>query len=148
MLFLTYAEIHNRKDMQRNFHFLHHTAVFSGILSDSDAPYFLLVSVNGKRFVKMSIYPLREDVVIKLIIEGEAITEAVLETISKFGTQMDIVHSSGLTFTNNHMIYEMYVAKTKTTQQFEEIRQDMMALPTVDNVSLEEITPTHPSKAD
>jgi len=44
-----------------------------------------------------------------------------------------------------HLIYEMYLAKTVAFQKFEEVQREMMQLKTIDRVSLEEITPQHPS---
>ena len=79
--------------------------------------------MKGKRFVKMSIYPLQGDTVVKLIIEGKAITQAVVDSISRFSNQMDIIHTSGFTVTKDRMVYEMYVVKTKSSQQFEEIQE-------------------------
>ncbi len=142
---LTYAEIRDRKKLQKFIGCSHQAAVFSNIFKSSNAKFFLIIYVDGKQFVKMHIYPISENAVIKVIIEGDQISNDVLIALSNLASRMSVIHTSGFVFVQNHLIYEMYIAKTVAFQKFEEVQREMMQLKTIDRVSLEEITPNHPS---
>ncbi len=93
----------------------------------------------------MHIYPLTENAVIKVVIEGDQISEDVLLALTNLASRMNVIHTSGFVFVQKHLIYEMYLAKTVVFQKFEEVQREMMQLKAIDRVSLEEITPQHPS---
>ncbi len=93
----------------------------------------------------MHIYPLTENAVIKVVIEGDQISNDVLMALTNLAGRMNVIHTSGFVFVQNHVIYEMYLAKTVAFQKFEEVQREMMQLKAINRVSLEEITPKHPS---
>jgi len=141
---LTYAEIHDRTDLEKIARLLKHSIVLSDMLKFSEANYFLVVSTNGKQFTKMMIYPLTETAVIKLTIQGEKISDDVLVALSDLSNRMQVIHSSGFAFVKNQLNYEIYLAKTLSSQQFQVIQKEMMQLEGINCVSIEEITATHP----
>ncbi len=145
MPYLTCAEIRDRKRLQKLLGCSCHAAVFSNIFKSSNTKFFLIIYVDGKQFVKMHIYPIPENAVIKVVIEGDQISEDVLLALTKLASRMNVIHTSGFVFVQNHLIYEMYLAKTVAFQQFEEVQREMTQLKAIDRVSLEEITPKHPS---
>jgi ABC-type microcin C transport system duplicated ATPase subunit YejF len=116
------------------------------MLKTSDAKHFLVVSTSGKSFAKMMIYPLSDDAVIKLTIEGEKISDDVLAALSDLPSRLMVIHSSGFTFVKNRLKYEIYIAETLTLEQFQEIQAEMMQLEGIDRVVLEEITANQPAK--
>ena len=145
---LTNAEIHDRAQLEQLSRVLHHSAVFTDILNTSEAEHFLVISVNGKHFVKIMVYPLMEDAAIKITIEGEQISDDVLVALGNLAARVNIIHSSGFTFQQNRLVYEIYLAKTMAFQQFEDVQQEFMKLDAIDRVSLEEINPTNPSTSN
>jgi len=142
---LTYAEIYDRKKFRKFLGFSSLSTVFTNILKSSNANFFLIIYVDGKQFVKIHVYPVAENAVIKVIIEGDEIFNDVLIALSNLASRMSVIHTSGFVFLQNHMIYEMYLAKTDAFQKFEEVQQELMKLKAIDRVSLEEIDPKHPS---
>jgi hypothetical protein len=142
---LTYAEIHDRKKLQKLAAFSSNATVFSNIFKSSNANFFLIVYVDGKQFVKMHIYPITENAVIKVTIEGDQITNDVLIALSSLASRMNVIHTSGFVFVHEHLIFEMYLAKTVAFQKFEEVQREMKQLKTINRVSVEEINPKHPS---
>jgi len=142
---LTYAEIYDRKRMHKFVISSCNAAVFSNIFKSSNAKFFLIIYVDGKQFVKMHIYPLAENTVIKVIIEGNQISNDVLFALSNLASRMDIIHTSGFTIVDNHLIFEMYLAKTVAFQKFKEFQNELMKMKNINRVSLMEISPKHPS---
>jgi 2-C-methyl-D-erythritol 4-phosphate cytidylyltransferase len=142
---LTCAEIRDKKHLKKLLGCSCHATVFSNIFKSSNAKFFLIIYVDGKQFVKMHIYPLVENTVIKVIIEGDQISNDVLNALTNLASKMDVIHTSGFTFVQDHLIYELYIAKTIADQQLKEVQHEMMRLKAIDRVSLEEITPKHPS---
>jgi 2-C-methyl-D-erythritol 4-phosphate cytidylyltransferase len=125
---------------------LNHSFVLSDMLKTSDAKHFLVVSTSGKSFAKMMVYPLSEDAVIKLTIEGEKISDDVLVALSDLSSRMTVIHSSGFTFVKNRLKYEIYIAKTLTLEQFQDVQSELMQLEGIESVILEEITANQPAK--
>jgi hypothetical protein len=131
--------------MQKLAAFSSNAAIFSNIFKSSNANFFLIVYVDGKRFVKMHIYPITENAVIKVTIEGDQITDDVLIALSSLASRMNVIHTSGFVFVQEHLIFEMYLAKTVAFQKFEEVQHEMKQLKSINRVSVEEINPKHPS---
>ncbi len=142
---LTCAEIRDRKHLQKLIGCSCQATVFSNIFKSSNAKFFLIIYVDGKQFVKMHIYPIPENTVIKVVVEGDQIAEDVLLALTNIASQMNVIHSSGFVFVQKHLIYEIYLAKTGASPKFQEMKRDMMQLKGVTRVALEEITPKHPS---
>ncbi|OLS14874.1 MAG: hypothetical protein RBG13Loki_1506 [Promethearchaeota archaeon CR_4] len=142
---LTYAEILDRKKIKKLVEFSSHSTIFSNIVNSSNANFFLIIYVDGKQFVKMHIYPIAENAVVKITIEGDGISNDVLIALSNLARRMNVIHTSGFVFVKNHVIFEMYLGKTGAFQKFEEVQREFTQLKTIDRVALEEIDPKHPS---
>lgn len=72
-------------------------------------PYLLIIQAKKENFIKLSIYPINTEKIIKVILKGINVLDSDLEEMPKKLQEFNIVHTSGLVKKETQVIYECYL---------------------------------------
>ena len=75
--------------------------------------YFLLVVSSVKETVKISIYPINHEKVLKLVLNGSSINTQTLNLLPKLFVD-NIIHTSGIFNVGKTSVYEIYISIDST----------------------------------
>ena len=103
--------------------------------------FVLIIQSNIENSLKITIYPLNKDKIIKLSLFGLKISTEIMNKLSKVLQNFPIIHSSGFLRIKNYFLYECYL-----NLNFSEIKSEdlKISLDTIRNrfkeIKLEEIS--------
>ena len=81
----------------------------SEIKTFDEFPFVLIIQSNIENSIKITIYPLNKDSIIKLSLYGIHISTKTMKNLSKILYNFPIIHSSGFLRIKNYFFYECYL---------------------------------------
>ena len=72
-------------------------------------PFLLIIQSTTENQIRLTIYPIATEKIIKIILVGQDISDEVIEMLSKILKKYEIIHSSGLLKKEQDFLYECYL---------------------------------------
>ena len=72
-------------------------------------PFLLIIQSTTENHIRLTIYPIAREKIIKIILAGQDISDEVIEILSKILKKYEIIHSSGLLKKEKDFLYECYL---------------------------------------
>ena len=114
--------------------------------------YYLFIYIPADEIIKISIFPVRNATIKKLLLRLKEFSPDLVKGISGVLKNFDLgdgtIHTTGLCFESVNCFYETYLDLTnieKRNISIEEIRQEFLKVPRVDSVEIIDI-PVEPFK--
>ena len=108
--------------VQRNFD-LPETTLKISLLDIKDPekyPFLLIVQSTIEKSIKLSIYPLKNEKIIKVTFSGFNFSNEIFDEISKILQNYQVIHTSGVLLIEKQLFYECYLnlslGETKTNE--------------------------------
>ncbi|MFX1400526.1 MAG: hypothetical protein ACFE8V_04665 [Promethearchaeota archaeon] len=83
--------------------------LLSEVKDSRSSPYLLIIQSNTENYVKLTVYPIKHDKIIKLTLKGVNILYRDIEILSKRLQEFNIIHTTGLVSQSKNVIYECYL---------------------------------------
>lgn len=96
-------------------------------------PYTLIIKSKTKRCFRITLYPLEKNEIVKLSLNGENISDNILEKLSQILHRYEIIHTSGLLVKKKQLFYECYLNMTKNSEEFVRLTQKLEEIRSVFN---------------
>ncbi|MFW9896779.1 MAG: hypothetical protein ACFFD7_13320 [Candidatus Thorarchaeota archaeon] len=80
--------------------------LFKGLI---EGEYLLIVQSYIENSIKLAIYPINKDKVIKISLCSLKLSKKILKEISKILQKFQVIHTSGFLKIENQLIYECYL---------------------------------------
>lgn len=105
-------------------------------------PYLLLIKSTTEDIVKITIYPLQKEKILKISVLGKEIPKEKIISFLDLLQNHEILHSSGLCVdSNEQLLYECYLNLNFSDPQSKILKQSLEKITGVfENIILEEIT--------
>ena len=110
------------------------------------SPFYLFIYIPADEIVKISIFPVENATIKKLLLRLKEFSPDLVKGISgvlkNFNLGDGTIHTTGLCFENINCFYETYLDLTnieKRNISLEEIRQEFLKVPRVDSVDIIDI---------
>ena len=72
-------------------------------------PFLLIIQSTTENHIRLTIYPIAKEKIVKIILAGQDISDEVIEILSKILKKYEIIHSSGLLKKEKDFLYECYL---------------------------------------
>ena len=72
-------------------------------------PFLLIVQSTIENSIKLSIYPIKKEKIIKLTFSGFSFSDDIFDKISKILQKIEIIHTSGVLLIAKQLFYELYL---------------------------------------
>ena len=72
-------------------------------------PFLLIVQSTIENSIKLSIYPLRNEKIIKVTFSGFNFSDEIIAQISKILQNFQVIHTSGVLLIEKQLFYECYL---------------------------------------
>ena len=72
-------------------------------------PFLLIIQSTTENHIRLTIYPITREKIVKIILAGQDISDEVIEILSKILKKYEIIHSSGLLKKEKDFMYECYL---------------------------------------
>ena len=72
-------------------------------------PFLLIIQSTTENHIRLTIYPIAKEKIVKIILAGQDISDEVIEILSKILKKYEIIHSSGLLKKEKDFMYECYL---------------------------------------
>ena len=108
--------------VQRNFDLPETTLKISSLdIKDPEKyPFLLIVQSTIEKSIKLSIYPLKNEKIIKVTFSGFNFSNEIFDEISKILQNYQVIHTSGVLLIEKQLFYECYLnlslGETKTNE--------------------------------
>jgi len=83
-------------------------------------PFLLIIQSNIENSIKLSIYPIKKEKIIKLTFAGFSFSSDIFDVISKILQNIEVIHTSGVLLIAKQLFYELYLnlslAETKAME--------------------------------
>jgi len=110
------------------------------------SPYYLFIYIPADEIIKISIFPVENATIKKLLLRLKEFSPDLVKGISRVLKNFDLgdgtIHTTGLCFESVNCFYETYLDLTnieKRNISIEEIRQEFLKVPRVDSVEIIDI---------
>lgn len=94
---------------------------FLNILGSKEDPYLLIVKSATIECIRLTIYPIDREKIIKIILSGTDTTDKFLEILSKILQEFKVLHTSGLLKKGEHLYYECYLNLNKSDVKYKDL---------------------------
>ncbi|MFW9828729.1 MAG: hypothetical protein ACFFEY_14145 [Candidatus Thorarchaeota archaeon] len=74
-----------------------------------DYPYLLIIQSTIENSIKISIYPLKKDKIVKVTFSSIDFSEEIYELITKILQNFQVIHTSGVLLIGKKLYYECYL---------------------------------------
>ncbi len=103
---LTEANIQNNSDPTK----ISFNISTSKLKGSREWPYLLIIKSTTEHFIKITLYPIKKEKILKISLSGVNMPDDAFLYISKTFKNYDIIHTSGLCIdTENQLLYECYL---------------------------------------
>ena len=72
-------------------------------------PFLLIIQSTTEDHIRLTIYPIAREKIVKLFLAGQDISNEGIEILSKIIKKYEIIHSSGLLKKKKDFLYECYL---------------------------------------
>jgi hypothetical protein len=110
------------------------------IKSLNDCKYLLVIQSIIEKSIKLTVYPVNKNKIIKVSLFGLKLSKKTLKKISKILHKYEVIHSSGILKIKNSLMYECYLNLNLTEKQSEDLGSSLDKIKNIFNhVTIEEI---------
>ncbi|MFW9936858.1 MAG: hypothetical protein ACFFD5_04370 [Candidatus Thorarchaeota archaeon] len=95
-------------------------------------PFLLIIQSNIKKFMRLTIYPVKKERIIKIFSMGVNVKSEELEKFIEELQKFEIIHTSGLILKGNEIIYECYLNLNSNDERYKDLK---IALDKFKNIS-------------
>ena len=81
----------------------------SNIKDIENYPFLLIVESTIENAIKVSIYPLKREKIIKITFSGFSFSKDLIDQISKILQDFQVIHTSGVLLIKERLFYECYL---------------------------------------
>ncbi len=108
--------------------------------SINDCEYLLIVQSFIENSIKLAIYPINKDKVIKVSLCSLKLSKKILKEISKILQKFQIIHTSGFLKLKNQLVYECYLNLRFSEKKSEELKNSFEKIKNIfKKVKIEEV---------
>jgi len=94
---------------------------FLNIKEPKEDPYLLVVKSASIECIRLTIYPIEKEKIIKISFSGTDTTENFLDRLSKILQSFKLLHTSGLLKKGDHFYYECYLNLNKSDVKYKDL---------------------------
>ncbi|MGB5911284.1 MAG: hypothetical protein WBH31_08845 [Promethearchaeia archaeon] len=117
------------------------TQLLSEVRDSRNSPYLLIIQSNTENYVKLTIYPIQHQKIIKLTLKGLNILYKDIEILSKRLQKYNIIHTTGLVSKSKNVIYECYLDLRKIDTKYNELEKSLEKIKSIfKDIKIEEIS--------
>ena len=110
-------------------------------IENLDYPYFLIIQSTAASCTRLTLYPVNNDKILKLIISGSEVSDKGVEALSNILRNFEIIHTSGLLIKKQQLNYECYLNLTFSDTKYKDLKTSLNNIKNVFNeVIIEEIS--------
>lgn len=91
------------------------------ILGSKEVPYLLVVKSATIECIRLTIYPIENEKIIKISLSGTDTIENFIEIVSKILQEFKVLHTSGLLKKGDHFYYECYLNLNKSDVKYKDL---------------------------
>ena len=104
-------------------------------------PYILVIRSNTETYVKITIYPIKNENIIKLTLKGINVLYDDIEILSKRLQKFNIIHTTGLVSKSKNVIYECYLDIRKIDSKYIELEESLEKIKNIfKDIKIEEVS--------
>jgi hypothetical protein len=134
---LTNAVIKENRDPFK----LNLTQLLSELKDSRNSPYLLIIQSNTESYVKLTIYPIKHQKIIKLTLKGVNVLYKDIEILSKRLQKYNIIHTTGLVSKSKNVIYECYLDLQKIDTKYNELEKSLEKIKSIfKDIKIEELS--------
>ncbi|MFX1587765.1 MAG: hypothetical protein ACFFC1_06400 [Promethearchaeota archaeon] len=117
------------------------TQLLSEVKDSRNSPYLLIIQSNTENYVKLTIYPIQHQKIIKLTLKGVNILYKDIEILSKRLQKYNIIHTTGLVSKSKNVIYECYLDLRKIDTKYNELEKSLEKIKSIfKDIKIEELS--------
>ncbi len=117
------------------------TQLLSEVRDSRNSPYLLIIQSNTENYVKLTIYPIKHQKIIKLTLKGVNILYKDIEILSKRLQKYNIIHTTGLVSKSKNVIYECYLDLRKIDTKYSELEKSLEKIKSIfKDIKIEELS--------
>ncbi len=106
----------------------------------NDCEYLLVVQSFIENSIKLAIYPINKDKIIKVSLCSLQLSKKILKEISKILQKFQVIHTSGFLRLENQLIYECYLNLRFSEKRSEDLKRSLDKIRNIfEKVKIEEI---------
>ncbi|MFO8019299.1 MAG: hypothetical protein R6U96_11730 [Promethearchaeia archaeon] len=112
---------------------------FKKSIKEAAQPYILIIKSYTKSYLKITIYPLGEKKVVKILMISEEKDEEILCNAIDILKKYEIIHTSGLMMIKNQIYHECYINMNRETKKYKELITSLKQMEKYLELRIEEI---------
>lgn len=117
------------------------TQLLSEVKDSRISPYLLIIQSNTENYVKLTIYPIQHQKIIKLTLKGVNVLYKDIEILSKKLQKYNIIHTTGLVSKSKNVIYECYIDLRKIDTKYNELEKSLEKIKSIfKDIKIEELS--------
>ncbi len=106
----------------------------------NDCEYLLIVQSFIENSIKLAIYPINKDKIIKVSLSSLKLSKKILKEISKIIQKYQVIHTSGFLKIENQLLYECYLNLRFSEKKCKDLKNSLEKTETIfTKVKIEEI---------
>lgn len=94
---------------------------FLNVSGSKEFPFMLVVKSATEECIRLTIYPIEKEKIIKMLFTGIEVTENFIEILSKILEEIKIIHTSGLLKKGESFNYECYLNLNKSDIKYKDL---------------------------
>lgn len=117
------------------------TQLLSEVKDSRISPYLLIIQSNTENYVKLTIYPIQHQKIIKLTLKGVNVLYKDIEILSRRLQKYNIIHTTGLVSKSKNVIYECYIDLRKIDTKYNELEKSLEKIKSIfKDIKIEELS--------
>jgi len=103
-------------------------------------PFLLVIQSVIENNIKLSIYPLKKEKIIKVSLSGFNLTNEIFEGLSKILRGFQVIHTSGVIFIEKRLFYECYLNISMSEEKTKNLKASFNKIKNIfEEIKIEEI---------
>ncbi|MHA1150273.1 MAG: hypothetical protein ACTSR8_18760 [Promethearchaeota archaeon] len=109
-------------------------------IKNFDYPYFLIIQSSASNCTRLTIYPIKNEKILKLNISGADVSDSSIEQLSNILKKYDVIHTSGLLIKQKQLNYECYLNLSFSDIKYKDLKTSLNKIRNIfKHVIIEEI---------
>jgi hypothetical protein len=111
------------------------------IKNSDDFPFLLVIQSKFENSIKLTIYPINKEKIVKLNLSGLNIPNEIFEKLTKILQNFQIIHTSGFILKEGKLLYECYLNTNFSENKSEDLKAALDKIKNVfKEIKLQEIS--------
>ncbi|KKM07271.1 hypothetical protein LCGC14_1735600 [marine sediment metagenome] len=103
-------------------------------------PFLLVIQSVIENNIKLSIYPLKKEKIIKVSLSGFNLTDKIFEGLSKILRGFQVIHTSGVILIEKRLFYECYLNISMSEEKTKNLKASFNKIKNIfEEIKIEEI---------